>query len=274
MTTDLRELAESARRIRRDVVTMVHQAEDGHPGPSLSIADILAVLYFGVMRTDPQNPELEDRDRFILSKGHACTALYAALARKGFFSTDVYPTFRSLHSILQGHPYQKKTPGLDATTGSLGHGISLGLGMTMAGRVRKKDYFTYVVIGDGEQEEGIVWEAAMAAVKFKAGRLIVVADCNGLQSGGAVGEIGGLEPVLPKWEAFGWHCQSIDGHDMGQILNALEAAKAVTDRPSIIIAKTIKGKGVPFMENNNDWHKKVPTKDELASALAALGGEA
>jgi len=265
-------LEEKARQIRKDVVTMIHESGDGHPSPALSIADMIAALYFHVLNIDPQNPEKPDRDRVVLSKGHACTALYAALARKGFFPLSALPTFRSLHSILQGHPYQRKTPGLDATTGSLGHGISIGLGMVLAARVLGLDYFTYVIIGDGEQEEGLIWEAAMAAAKHKAGRLIVLADCNGLQSGGKIQEVGGIEPIQPKWEAFGWHTQSIDGHNLKDILSAIFQAQQVEDKPSIILARTIKGKGVPFMENNNEWHKKVPTKEELELALAALGG--
>jgi len=263
-------LREKARQIRKDVVTMIHESGDGHPAPSLSIADIIAALYFHVLQIDPQSPEKPDRDRVVLSKGHACTALYAALARRGFFPISALPTFRSLHSLLQGHPYQRKTPGLDATTGSLGHGVSLGLGMVLAGRVLGYSYFTYVIIGDGEQEEGLIWEAAMAAVKYKAGRLIVFADCNGLQSGGKIQEVGGIEPIQPKWEAFGWHCQSINGHNMEEILTAIQNAQQVEEKPSIILARTIKGKGVPFMENNNEWHKKVPTKEELQLALAAL----
>ncbi|MCX7787350.1 MAG: transketolase [Spirochaetes bacterium] len=265
-------LESHARQIRKDVVTMIHQSGDGHPSPALSIADIIAALYFHVLNIDPQNPEKPDRDRVVLSKGHACTALYSALARRGFFPLSELPKFRSLHSILQGHPYQRKTPGLDATTGSLGHGVSLGLGMVLAGRVQGYSYFTYVIIGDGEQEEGLIWEAAMAAVKYRAGRLIVLADCNGLQSGGKIEEVGGIVPIQPKWEAFGWHCQTIDGHNMEAILSALLQAQQVEETPSIILARTIKGKGVPFMENNNEWHKKVPTKEELELALSALGG--
>lgn len=265
-------LEEKARQIRKDLLTMIHESGDGHPSPALSIADMIAVLYFHVLKIDPQNPEKPDRDRVVLSKGHACTALYAALARRGFFSLSALPTFRSLHSILQGHPYQRKTPGLDATTGSLGHGVSLGLGMVLAGRVLGYSYFTYVIIGDGEQEEGLIWEAAMAAAKYKAGRLIVLADCNGLQSGGKIEQVGGVEPIGPKWEAFGWHCQSIDGHNMEEIVSAIYRAQQIEEKPSIILARTIKGKGVPFMENNNDWHKKVPTKEELQRALEALGG--
>ena len=273
MTRDIRELNDIARQIRRDVVTTIHLAGDGHPGPSLSCVDIVTALYFSVMKLDAKNPQWPDRDRFILSKGHACPTLYAALARKGYFSPDVLPTLRSLGSMLQGHPDMNKTPGIDTTSGSLGNGISIGLGMLLAGRVQKRDYNVYIITGDGELEEGIVWEAAMAAKKYKAGRMTVFIDNNGMQSGGAIEEVSGLAPILPKWAAFGWHCQEIDGHDIGQILAAADAAGAVTDSPSVILSHTVKGKGVPFMEHNNTWHKAVPSKEQLAEALAALGGE-
>ncbi len=267
---DLREVGAAARQIRRDIVTMVHLAGDGHPGPALSVTDIVAALYFKVLRVNPCEPLWEGRDRFILSKGHACPALYAALARRGFFSPDALPSLRSLGSILQGHPVMKRTPGVDSTSGSLGNGVSIGLGMTLAARVNRQDYYTYVVVGDGEIQEGIVWEAAMAAVHYKAGRLIVFVDHNGQQSGGPVREVSGLYPILPKWEAFGWHCQEIDGHDLEAIFTAIERAQAEKDRPSCIVARTVKGKGIPFMEADNSWHKRVPTKDELERALAIL----
>jgi transketolase len=267
---DIRTLEERARQIRRDVVTMIHLAGDGHPGPALSVADIVTALYFTLLRVNPADPEWEGRDRFILSKGHACPTLYAALARRGFFSPEVLPSLRSLGSILQGHPVMQKTPGVDSTSGSLGNGLSIGLGMTLAARVNRQDYFTYVIAGDGEIQEGIVWEAAMAAVRYKTGRLILFVDHNGQQSGGPVREVSGLYPVLPKWEAFGWHCQEIDGHDMRAILTAVERAQGETDRPSCIVARTVKGKGIPFMEADNSWHKRVPTKGELDEALAVL----
>ena len=267
---DIQSLEAQARQLRRDVVTMIHLAGDGHPGPALSVADIVAALYFKLMRVKPADPRWEGRDRFILSKGHACPTLYAALARRGYFSPEVLPSLRSLGSILQGHPDMKKTPGIDSTSGSLGNGISIGLGMALAARVTRQDYFTYVVVGDGEIQEGIVWEAAMAAVHYRVGRLIVFVDHNGQQSGGPVDQMSGLCPVLPKWEAFGWHCQEIDGHDLRAILTAIELAQAEEARPSCIIARTVKGKGVPFMEGDNSWHKRVPTKDELEKALAVL----
>lgn len=272
MQNRIRELEEIARRIRIDIVTMIHKAGDGHPGASLSATDMITALYFEVMNVDPNNPRKADRDRFILSKGHACPALYAALARKGYFSRDELPGLRSLKSMLQGHPDMNKIPGIDSTSGSLGNGVSIGLGMVLAARLTGRDYFTYVITGDGEIQEGVVWEAAMAAGKYKAGRLIVLVDNNGIQSGGPVDQISGLYPILPKWEAFGWHCQEIDGHDFAQILAAVKKAQACTDRPSLIQAHTVKGQGVPFMVGDNSWHKRVPTAEEYQKAMRALGG--
>jgi transketolase len=274
MTADIDALREAARCLRRDILTMIHLAGEGHPGPALSAADLITALYFKILNIDPQNPHWPQRDRFILSKGHACPAVYAALARKGFFSWDICPTLRCLGSILQGHPDMKKTPGIDSTSGSLGNGISIGLGMTLAARVNQEDYFTFVIAGDGEIEEGVVWEGAMAAAHYEAGRLIVFVDHNCMQSGGLVCDITMLDPILPKWQAFGWHCQEIDGHDMDQILSSVENAKKEKSRPSMILANTVKGKGVPFIEGDNSWHKRTPTKEELALALEALGGNA
>ncbi|HHW49464.1 MAG TPA: transketolase [Clostridiaceae bacterium] len=273
MKNEVEILTEIARLIRIDVVTMIHMAGDGHPGPSLSCADIIAALYFNVMRVDPANPNWPERDRFILSKGHACPALYAALARRGYFPHAELPKLRSLGSILQGHPDINKTPGIDMTSGSLGNGISIGIGMALAGRLKGQKYFTYVLTGDGELQEGIVWEALMMAKKYRLGRLIVFVDNNEMQSSGYVKEVSSLYPILPKFEAFGWHCQEIDGHNIGEILDAVKAAHDVTDRPSMILAHTVKGKGVPYMIGNNSWHKRVPTKDELNLALAVLGGD-
>lgn len=267
-------LARMARCLRKDVVTMIYQAGDGHPAPALSAADLVTALYFNIMNVDPARPDWKDRDRMILSKGHGCPALYAALARKGYFSPEVYPTLRHLNSILQGHPDTIKTPGVDSTAGPLGNGISIGLGMALAGRLQGKDYFVYVITGDGELNEGVAWEGLMAAAHHKAGRLIVMVDNNGYQSGGKVADISGIMPIVPKIEPFGWHCQEIDGHDMEAILKAVHAAQAVTDAPSLIVAHTTKGKGVPFMEGNNIWHKGAPTKEQFEEAMVALGGEA
>lgn len=262
-----------ASQLRLDVVRMVHDAKDGHPGLALSAIDMITTLYFREMNIDPANPQWADRDRFILSKGHACPALYAALARKGYFSVDEFKGLRGMGCLLQGHPCMKKTPGVDMTSGSLGNGLSIGVGMAIAGKYRKKSYNTYVILGDGEIQEGIIWEAAMCAKRYQLNNLIVFVDHNGWQSGGQVEEISGLLPILPKWEAFGWHCQAIDGHDFAQIITAIENARK-TPGPSVIIAKTVKGKGLPYMENDNSWHKRVPTDEELSVAVGILGGKA
>ncbi len=272
MDDTIRRLEEIARLIRIDIVTMIHKAGDGHPGAALSAADLITALYFHVLHIDPAHPNKKDRDRFILSKGHACPALYAALARRGYFPPADLVRLRTLDCHLQGHPDMNKTPGVDFTSGSLGNGIAIGLGMVLAGRITGLDYFTYVVTGDGEIQEGIVWEAAMSAKKYQAGRLIVFVDNNGIQSGGPVDQVSGLNPILPKWEAFGWHCQEIDGHNFGQILDAVDKAKAHAEQPSLILAHTIKGQGIPFMIGDNSWHKRVPTVEEYREAMRVLGG--
>ncbi|MDH7598909.1 MAG: transketolase [Sedimentisphaerales bacterium] len=267
----IRQLEDTARQIRIDIVTMIYQAGDGHPGPSLSVVELITACYFHLLNIDPANPRKPDRDRLILSKGHACPALYAALARKGYFPHSDLKGLRSLHSHLQGHPDMNKTPGVDFTSGSLGHGVSIGLGMVLAGRITGHDYYVYVITGDGEIEEGIVWEAAISASKYKADRLIVMVDNNGIQSGGPISQVSGIEPIIPKWEAFGWFCQQINGHDIGQIIQAVDNAKSQRGRPSLILAKTIKGQGVPFMVGDNSWHKRVPTREQYEQALKALG---
>jgi transketolase len=272
MSSDVAYLNNQARLLRRDVVNTVYLAKDGHPSPALSCADIVAALFFKVLNIDPANPKWPQRDRFVLSKGHACPVLYAALARRGYFSRDELPGLRSLGSKLQGHPCMRKTVGIDMTSGSLGNGVSIGVGMAIAGKYQKQDYYTYVITGDGELGEGIVWEGAMSAAKHKLGKLIVFVDNNGLQSGGRVEEVGGVTPILEKWQAFRWHCQEIDGHNMEQILAAIDAAKLETERPSMILAHTVKGKGIPYMEKDNAWHKKVPTEAEWREAMELLGG--
>ncbi|MFA6507561.1 MAG: transketolase [Treponemataceae bacterium] len=271
MSADIKLLQEKAKLLRKDIVEMVYQAKDGHPGPALSIADIVATLYFHEMRIDPKNPNWEGRDRLILSKGHACPAVYSALARKGFFSPDLLPTLRALHSTLQGHPVMGKTPGIDMTSGSLGNGLSIGLGMALASYYTGIDYNVFVIMGDGELQEGIVWEGILAAAKYKAGRLIVFVDENGWQSGDCVEKVGGCPSIYDRFESFGWHCQDIDGHDIQSIVSAIDTAKKVTDQPSLILAKTVKGKGVPYMENNNAWHKGVPSKEQYEEAMKVLG---
>ncbi len=269
----LRSLEERARAIRAHVIRMVYTAQSGHIGPSLSIADILAVLYFQVMRIDPRNPAWPARDRLVLSKGHGCAAWYAALSERGYFPQEELLTFRRLGSRLQGHPDMAKTPGVDMTAGSLGHGLSAGLGMALAARIDGLDYRTYVILGDGEIQEGLVWEAAMAAPQAGLGNLVAIIDYNGWQSGGAVGEIMSLEPLAAKWQAFGWATQEIDGHNLEAILGALDRAQAPQGQPSAIIAHTIKGKGVSFMENDNKWHMTAPTREEAERALVELLGK-
>ncbi len=267
------ELSKVANRLRLDVVETINACGDGHPGPCMSIADIMAVLYFEEMTLDPKNPRWEKRDRFVLSKGHACPILYAALARKGYFDVSELKGLRTLGSFLQGHPDSNKIPGIDTVTGSLGNGVAIGAGMAIGARMQGIDNYTYVIVGDGEEEEGVIWEAAMAAAKFNLGRLIVFADLNNHQSGGRVTELSSLYPVADKWEAFHWHVQSIDGHNIDAIRSAIKEAKKVTDKPSIICCKTIKGKNIPYMEDNNAWHKRAPTDEEVEIAREALKGK-
>ncbi len=261
-----------ANRLRLDVVETVHAVGDGHPGPCMSIAEIIALLYFEEMRLNPAEPNWPERDRFILSKGHACPILYAALARKGYFPLEELKKLRMLEGMLQGHPDSNKTPGIDSVTGSLGNGVAIGLGMALGCRMQGVDNFVYVIVGDGEQQEGIIWEAAMSAAKHNAGNLIVFSDGNNNQSGGKVTELSSLYPLADKWSSFHWHVQSVDGHDIGALREAVAAAKAEKSRPSLIDCKTIKGKNIPYMENNNAWHKRTPTAEEVELARAALGG--
>lgn len=265
-----KELAAISNRLRLDVVEMIHQAGDGHPGPCMSIAEIMAVLFFEELRIDPECPRDPRRDRFILSKGHACPILYAALARRGFFSLDELPKLRTYESMLQGHPDMNKTPGVDTVSGSLGNGVAIGLGMAVGCKMQGLDSNVFVIVGDGEQQEGVIWEGAMAAAHHKAGNLIVFADCNNNQSGGKVTELSSLYPVSQKWESFHWHVQTIDGHSIEEIRAAISAAKAEKDRPSLIECRTVKGKNIPYMENNNAWHKRTPTAGEVELAREAL----
>lgn len=273
MNYPIGDLKKIAKLLRLDVVKMIHDAGDGHPGPAMSAMDIIVALYYGIMKIDPQNPSWEDRDRFILSKGHACTALYAALARKNYFSADEFSGLRSLGSILQGHPTMQKTPGVDMTSGSLGNGLSIAAGMAVAAKYSKKDYYTYVILGDGEIQEGVVWEAAMFAKRYGLDNLIAFTDNNGWQSGGTVDQCSGVLPIKEKWEAFGWSVQVIDGHDFEQILDAIQNAKAQKGKPCMIVAETVKGKGLDYMENDNSWHKRVPDDGQLRHAIEILGGD-
>ncbi len=270
-----RDLEEKARALRRHVVNMTAAANSGHPGGSLSAADIVAALYFRVMRgLDPQNPKNPDRDRFVLSKGHCCPVLYAALAEKGFIPVDELETFRKLHSRLQGHPDMNKVPGVEASAGSLGQGFSMAVGMALAGKIDGRGYRVYALLGDGECQEGQVWEAAMSAAHYRLDNLVAIVDRNGLQIDGPTEEVMGLDPLPDKWSAFGWHTLEIDGHSFPEILAALDEAAAVRGKPTAIIARTVKGKGVSFMENAVEWHGVAPNAEQRQQALAELGGVA
>jgi transketolase len=266
----IEELEAMAVTIRCDIIEMIATANAGHPGGSLSAADVVTALYFRVMRIDPKNLDWPDRDRFILSKGHACPVWYAALAERGYFDKSHLKTLRQMNSILQGHPDMKRTPGIDMTAGSLGHGLSAGVGIALSGKLRKKDYHVWVVVGDGESQEGSVWEAAMASAKWKLDNLTAILDHNNLQNDDCVADEMPIEPVADKWRAFGWHVIEIDGHNMKEIVEALEGAKTFKGMPTIIIARTIKGKGVSFMENVVDWHGKAPCREEAEQALEEI----
>lgn len=269
---DIARLREIARNIRKDIILMTAEAASGHPGGSLSAADIIAALYFNVMRHDPRNPKWPDRDRFVLSKGHAAPALYSALARSGYFPVEQLRTLRKMGSPLQGHPELKRLAGVEASTGSLGQGLSIGAGMALAGKMDRKDYRVYVMIGDGESEEGQIWEAAMSSAYYKLDNLTAIIDYNSQQLDGWVKDIMELEPIVDKWKGFGWHVEEIDGHDFHQILKAIDEAKATSGKPTAIIARTVKGKGVSFMEHNIEFHGMAPTKEQKDLALKELGG--
>ena len=260
----------AACKIRIGAVEGVYCAKSGHPGGSLSAADIFAYLYFHELRIDPADPKKADRDRFVLSKGHTCPGLYAALALKGYFAWDELKKLRHIGAMLQGHPDMKGTPGIDMSTGSLGQGISAACGMALAGKLDVRTYRVYSVLGDGELEEGQVWEASMFAAHHKLDNLCVVVDYNGLQIDGPVAEIGGPAPVDEKFRAFGFDVQTIDGHDFDAIDAAFAHAKTVKGRPSAIIARTVKGKGVSFMENQVGWHGKAPNDDQYKTAMDEL----
>jgi transketolase len=264
------ELKEMAKKLRRHVITMIATAGSGHPGGSLSAADIITALYFKVLRHDPENPQWSDRDRFILSKGHAAPILYAALAETGYFPVAELATLRKLDSRLQGHTDRKSTPGVEMSAGSLGMGLSFAIGVALAARLDSKAYRTYVLLSDGECEEGETWEAALSAAHFKLDNLTAIVDCNGMQLSGWTRDIMNLEPFTRKWQAFGWHIIDIDGHDFDQILSACQRAEKIKGKPTVIVARTIKGKGVSFMENNAEFHGKAPTWEEAERALKEL----
>lgn len=270
---EVRRLEETARRIRCHIVRTIGEAGVGHPGGSLSEADILTALYFRVLRVDPQRPDGEDRDRFILSKGHGAAGLYATLAERGFFPVEWLKTFGRLGSPLQVHPDMHLVPGVEISSGALGLGLSMALGMALAARLDGKAYRVYCLIGDGENQEGQIWEAAASAAHYKVDNLTAILDYNRVQLMGTLDEVLELDPIVAKWRAFNWEVKEIDGHDMRQIVTALEEAKAVKGRPCILIAHTVKGKGVSYMEGQAAWHGKAPNAEQLARALADLGCE-
>lgn len=264
------ELRRRAKTFRGEILIMTTQAGSGHPGGSLSSIDIITSLYFHHIRIDPKNPRWEGRDRFVLSKGHSCPALYAVLAELGFFPKEDLSTLRRFGSILQGHPDMNLTPGVEMSTGSLGQGLSVACGMALAGKLDGKNYRVYCMLGDGEIDEGSIWEAAMAASHYKLDNLTAILDRNEMQIDGVTECVMSLEPLSDKWRAFGWNVIEIDGHNMHQILDALDSASGVRGKPTIIIAKTVKGKGVSFMENNLEYHGRSLTREELARALEEL----
>ena len=264
------ELRRKAVQVRRDILWMIYEAQAGHPGGSLSAADIVTALYFRVMRIDPSQPHWEDRDRFILSKGHACPVWYSALANRGYFERGQLLSLRKLNGMLQGHADMKKTPGVDMTVGSLGQGICAGMGMALGAKHLGKDFHVWVIIGDGEMQEGSVWEAAMASAKWKLDNLTVILDKNRIQNDDFVSATMPIDPVREKWAAFNWNTIEIDGHDMQQVVSALETARTIKGQPTILIANTVKGKGVSFMEDVPAWHGKAPNTQQYQQALAEL----
>lgn len=267
---DLEKLQTMAKKIRRGIVEQVYRAGSGHPGGSLSIADILTVLFFKELNIDPNNSKWEDRDRVILSKGHCAPALYSCLANREFFNPEELETFRKIEGKLQGHPDMNKVPGVDMSTGSLGQGLSCANGMALAGKLDNKNYRVYCILGDGEIEEGQVWEAAMASAKYKLDNLCVIVDNNNLQIDGTIEEVMNSYPIDEKFKSFGFQIINIDGHDIDEIIKAFDVAKEVKGKPTCIIAKTVKGKGVSFMENKVEWHGKAPNEEEYKQAMKEL----
>lgn len=264
------ELAKTANEVRKGIVTAVHSAKAGHPGGSLSAADLFTYLYFEEMNIDPKNPKMEDRDRFVLSKGHTAPGLYSALAHRGYFPVEDLKTLRKLGSYLQGHPCMQDTPGVDMSSGSLGQGLSAAVGMALAAKMDKKDYRVYCLCGDGEIQEGQIWEAAMFAGHRKLDNLVVIVDNNGLQIDGKVEDVCSPYPIDKKFDAFNFHTINIDGNDLEQIAAAMKEARETKGQPTAIVMKTVKGKGVSFMENNAGWHGKAPSDEEYATAIADL----
>lgn len=270
--TDREPLESIAHLIRCDIIRMVHEAGSGHPGAALSSVEIVTALYFAVMNIDPTRPRWQERDRFILSKGHACPVHYSALARRGYFSVDELWKLRRIDSSLQGHPDMNKTPGVDMTAGSLGNGLSCGVGMALAAKLDKLPSRIYVVLGDGEIQEGAVWEAAMTAAHYRLDNLVAIVDNNGLQLDGYTRDVMNICPIRDKWASFCWNVIEADGHDIDALMGAFESARLTAAKPTVVIANTTKGKGVSFMEDQCDWHGRWPTEEETQRALTELGG--
>ena len=270
VATELKRLEEIACETRKWVIKMTHAAGSGHPGGSLSATDIITVLYFHTMNHRPKEPKWPDRDRFVLSKGHAAPALYAILAQAGYFDISELLQLRKLGSILQGHPDMKRTPGIEASTGSEGQGLSMGIGMALGAKLDRRFYRVYVMVGDGEMDCGQTWEAAMAAAHFKVDNLMVFVDANGLQLDGPTQQIMSTEPIGFKWKSFGWHVMEIDGHDIKEIIHAIDDCKKIEGKPSVIICNTIKGKGVSFMEGAVEFHGKAPSDEQYEQAMKEL----
>lgn len=270
---DVEKLKDIARLIRADVVKEVYSAKSGHPGGALSIVDILTVLYFNQMNINPEEPKNENRDRLVLSKGHASAALYATLAERGFFSVNELENFRKLGSILQGHPDMKHIPGVDMTTGSLGQGLSAANGMAMMSKLDKKGIRVYTILGDGEIEEGQIWEAAMTASQYRLDNLCVIVDNNNLQIDGELKKVMSSYPIDKKFESFGFVVFNVDGNNIEELIKVFESAKLIKGKPVAIVAKTIKGKGVSFMENKAEWHGKAPSEEEYKQAIKELGAQ-
>lgn len=266
-------LKEKAKLIRKHIIKMLVKAAGGHFGGSLSSVEILVSLYFHILRIDPKNPRWEDRDRFVLSKGHACAALCPVLAEQGFFSPELLLTFNKLDSPFGMHPDMHKIPGCDMSTGSLGHGLPVGLGMALMAKLDKKGYRVFVLLGDGELQEGSVWEAAMAASHYKLDNLTAIVDRNRIELDGATEEIIGLEPLSEKWQSFGWKVKEIDGHNIRKIIETLKDLPFVVNKPSVVIAYTVKGKGISFVENTHDWHYAKMSEEQAQRALVELSGE-
>ena len=267
---EILELEETARQLRIDSLAMIHRRQAGHPGGSLSCAEIMAALFFSKLNLDPQQPDWEERDRFILSKGHASAILYAALARRGFFPQEDLEQWGELTCHLQGHPDRLKTPGVDMNSGILGHGIAIGAGLASVARMNELPYRVYVLLGDGECQAGVIWEGAMVASKFRLANLTAIVDYNDVQLDGPVHEIMPMEPLIEKWRAFNWAVLEINGHDVRQVLEALDSVDEIHDRPSVIVAHTTKGKGVSYMENDSHWHGVAPNDEQWAQALIEL----